>query len=473
MTKCSATLVVGVFMPCIAAAEPCSRSAFHLKDAAELEHLLQHSNKQPVKIDSLCTPGDVCKPVVWISIEPFLIWGLDQMSMTMHWKVVRTYSYYDCSLTWDTSMPLFDGAPGITKIDDPEDQVIEIPLTSPLHEHQWKGHMKIIENVDEIEPPSFSRGWKVHGKSGLVTYSSVHVERIKCSMRFARAPFDESTCKLGILLANGMFTRELRWNSNAFRLPPEKGGIYTIPQWDITDFAAERETRVVDEMSTNALVAVFKLKRDPHHVEFTIVFPLIIYFVLSWASFFVDANAAPARITLCVLTLLLALTLYVHLHDLLPPVSYKVFIFDYVLGITSLMALHLIQYFCLHYAIKLNKAWAAELKQKADKVEKKAPEPTQVCVDRVMEVNPPRARRTHQSIHDRAEGTSPPEAWTGVLKQSADEVEQNAPRPTPPLISRAAIWAEQRLDTCARLLSPLAFGVFSLVMFLGVDSFYD
>jgi len=420
-------------LPCKAAGEPCNRSAFHLKGDAELQHLLRNSNKQPVKLDSLCTARDVCQPVVWISIEPFLFWGLDDKSTTIHWKVVHTYEYYDCSLTWNTSVPLFDGAPGVAMTGDPEDQIIEIPHSSPSVEHQWKGHIKIQENVDETETPSHSRGWRVHGRSGLVTYSSVHMEHVKCSMAFARAPFDQSTCRLHILLANGMFTRELRWNSAAFRLPPQtKDGIYVLPQWDLTDFAAEEGTRVVEGISAKELVASFKIKRKPDHFNLTILFPLAIYYWLSWGSFFVDAKAPPARITLCVLTLLLALTLYVHLHTLLPPVSYKVWVFDYVLGVTFLMALHLGEYLCLHYAITLNKAWAGKLKQGADGDAENAPEPTQMC----MTVNCGRCN----------------------LQLSGLE---------------ATTWMESRLDLWARFVSPLFFGVLSLVMFVGVETFYE
>lgn len=174
-----------------------------------------------------------------------------------------------------------------------------------------------------------------------------------------------------------------------------------------------------DGIPLDELIGLFKLKRDPHYCNLTILFPLFVTFFLSWAGFWVDASLAPARIMLTVLTMLLALTLYVRLHQLLPPVSYKVLLFDYTLGVTFMMALHLVLYIFLHGIMKLNKAWAGELKQRAE------------------------------------------------------DAEENAPQPTLGNINKFTIWVEHNLDRHCRWVSPLIFGMFSLIMFLGVESLYS
>lgn len=72
------------------------------------------------------------------------------------------------------------------------------------------------------------------------------------------------------------------------------------------------------------IVATFYLSRIFGQFLLDFYVPIFLYVIISWGSFWVEITAAPARVTLCVTTLLTMVTTAKSARDKLPPVTYLV-----------------------------------------------------------------------------------------------------------------------------------------------------
>lgn len=72
------------------------------------------------------------------------------------------------------------------------------------------------------------------------------------------------------------------------------------------------------------IVATFYLSRIFGQFLLDFYVPIFLYVIISWGSFWVEITAAPARVTLCVTTLLTMVTTARTAREKLPPVSYIV-----------------------------------------------------------------------------------------------------------------------------------------------------
>ena len=70
------------------------------------------------------------------------------------------------------------------------------------------------------------------------------------------------------------------------------------------------------------LMVTFFMKREFSHFILDVYIPSILFVITSWASFWIEIPAAPARVTLCITTMLTLVTSSKATRDQLPKVPY-------------------------------------------------------------------------------------------------------------------------------------------------------
>lgn len=144
---------------------------------------------------------------------------------------------------------------------------------------------------------------------------------LSCPMSLHYYPFDSQTCSLTIQSYG--YTSEyinLNWHPNQGVRTED----YELPQFELLEDKITTE-KYDDQYVTgifSTLKANLHLKRKVGFYVLQVFIPSIFFVVLSWVSFFVDAEAVPARVSLGVTCVLTMTTQSAGTRQTLPPVSY-------------------------------------------------------------------------------------------------------------------------------------------------------
>jgi len=156
--------------------------------------------------------------------------------------------------------------------------------------------------------------------NGKILYSIRISLTLSCPMDLRLYPLDRQTCHLN-MISYGWTTEDLifEWREIEPVQVPEN---MKLPRFIVekvqTDFCSSNTTTgMYSCLKVNLL-----FKREFSYYLIQIYVPCCMLVIVSWVSFWLDANAVPARVSLGVTTLLTMATQTTGINNSLPPVSY-------------------------------------------------------------------------------------------------------------------------------------------------------
>ncbi|CAG9767208.1 unnamed protein product [Ceutorhynchus assimilis] len=165
---------------------------------------------------------------------------------------------------------------------------------------------------------------------GDITYSYRMTTTFFCSMNLRKFPFDHQVCQL--IWASWVYNDsnlELQWAKTQPYIISEH---LQLTEFSLGSIAVEStKTSKFDPATISAwnldegyssLIFKFQLKREAGYYILEYFLPSIFLIIMSWVSFWIQADAAPARTTLGTATMLSFITLNGNLSKSLPKVSY-------------------------------------------------------------------------------------------------------------------------------------------------------
>nr|UOV21289.1 cysloop ligand-gated ion channel, glycine receptor, gly-5 [Ixodes ricinus] len=172
------------------------------------------------------------------------------------------------------------------------------------------------------------------GPDGEVLFSMRLTLRLACFMSFRHFPLDTQRCH--ILLgpyAQTMDQTAISWQDKdpiVIEHPIE------MPEFDLVHHSYGQFNRAIDTGVFSFLNVTFTLERQNGYHLIQTYLPTFLIVMISWVSFWLNVDAAPARVTLGVTTLLTMTTVASGVRTQLPPVSYVKAI-DVWIGACSVM----------------------------------------------------------------------------------------------------------------------------------------
>ncbi|KAI3384189.1 hypothetical protein SNEBB_008222 [Seison nebaliae] len=156
--------------------------------------------------------------------------------------------------------------------------------------------------------------------NGDILYSQRLSLRMSCPMDMRYFPFDTQTCVMEV--ASYAYTnRKIRliWTNKT--IPVEVNRKLQLPEFFLKKYNHSTEARIHSTGTYSGLLLTFVLRRQSGYFLIQTYIPTILIVILSWFSFWIDAEAVPARVTLGLLTVLTIITQKAGVRDI-PKVSY-------------------------------------------------------------------------------------------------------------------------------------------------------
>ncbi|XP_035686457.1 glycine receptor subunit alphaZ1-like isoform X1 [Branchiostoma floridae] len=155
---------------------------------------------------------------------------------------------------------------------------------------------------------------------GYILYSLRLTLTLSCPMQLQRFPMDYQMCKME-LESFGYTTKDLMftWAANdSVQLSDD----VELPQFVIDGIKTTTCTKVYSTGSYTCIQATFNLARQMGYYLIQTYIPSLLYVILSWVSFWINMEAAPARVGLGITTVLTMTAQSSGTTSSLPKVSY-------------------------------------------------------------------------------------------------------------------------------------------------------
>nr|XP_022902903.1 glycine receptor subunit alpha-2 [Onthophagus taurus] len=157
-------------------------------------------------------------------------------------------------------------------------------------------------------------------KDKTILYMVKLTLRLSCAMNFAIYPHDTQECKLQMeSLSHTTDDMIFQWDPDVPLVVDEN---IELPQLALEKNYTADCTQVYSTGNFTCLEVVFLLKRRLGYYLFHTYVPTCLIVIMSWISFWIQPEAAPARVTLGVTSLLTLSTQHAKSQAALPPVSY-------------------------------------------------------------------------------------------------------------------------------------------------------
>ncbi|XP_076313460.1 glycine receptor subunit alpha-2-like [Tachypleus tridentatus] len=143
---------------------------------------------------------------------------------------------------------------------------------------------------------------------------------LSCAMKFETYPHDTQICTLKIeSLSYTTDDLVFDWEEE---VPLVVDDSIELPQHYLVETKLGDCTQVYSTGNFTCIKVIFKLKRRLGYYMFHTYIPTCLIVIMSWISFWIKPEAVPARVTLCVTSLLTLSTQHAQSQKSLPPVSY-------------------------------------------------------------------------------------------------------------------------------------------------------
>ncbi|CRK98864.1 CLUMA_CG011991, isoform A [Clunio marinus] len=318
------------------------------------------------KFRAFCGPAD---PLVGKILRPQTLraaFGTDKAMNAVHCTDLREDTMLETGLTFNDLLP--ENAKSYDKMRPPKkdgqattvffhvtvmglDSIDETSMTYAadiFFAQTWKDHrLRLPENMTseyrllEVEwlknmwrPDSFFKNAKSVTfqtmtipnhymwlyKDKTILYMVKLTLRLSCAMNFMIYPHDTQECKLQMeSLSHTTADMIFQWDPDVPLVVDEN---IELPQLALIKNYTADCTQVYSTGNFTCLEVVFVLKRRLGYYLFHTYIPTCLIVIMSWVSFWIKPEAAPARVTLGVTSLLTLSTQHAKSQASLPPVSY-------------------------------------------------------------------------------------------------------------------------------------------------------
>ncbi|XP_035697890.1 glycine receptor subunit alpha-2-like isoform X2 [Branchiostoma floridae] len=207
---------------------------------------------------------------------------------------------------------------------------------------------------------------------GEILYSIRLTLTLACPMKLQRFPMDQQVCPMK-LESYGMTTDDVRLVWKETDTPVAIADDLVLPQFAITSIVT---TQMIMEYSTGSysrMRAEFTLERQMGYYMIQTYVPTILIVILSWVSFWINIEAAPARVALGITTVLTMTTQSSGSSGAKPKVSYVKAIDIWMAVCLMFVFAALIEFAAVNFASRQDKEVARrrqKMKQKQEEKEK-------------------------------------------------------------------------------------------------------
>ncbi|XP_043523843.1 glycine receptor subunit alpha-3 isoform X3 [Frieseomelitta varia] len=157
-------------------------------------------------------------------------------------------------------------------------------------------------------------------KDKTILYMVKLTLKLSCAMNFLIYPHDTQECKLQMeSLSHTTDEMIFQWDPDVPLVVDEN---IELPQLQLVKNYTADCTQVYSTGNFTCLEVIFVLKRRLGYYLFHTYVPTCLIVIMSWVSFWIKPEAAPARVTLGVTSLLTLSTQHAKSQASLPPVSY-------------------------------------------------------------------------------------------------------------------------------------------------------
>ncbi|XP_065582925.1 glutamate-gated chloride channel-like isoform X3 [Artemia franciscana] len=170
---------------------------------------------------------------------------------------------------------------------------------------------------------------------GEILYSIRISLTLACPMNLKLYPLDKQTCSLS-MISYGWTTDDLvfLWRDGD---PVQIRKNLHLPRFTLEKFYTDYCNSKTNTGEYSCLKVDLLFKREFSYYLIQIYIPCCMLVIVSWVSFWLDANAVPARVSLGVTTLLTMATQTTGINNSLPPVSYTKFDQPYGMRLNQLL----------------------------------------------------------------------------------------------------------------------------------------
>ncbi|XP_042209110.1 glycine receptor subunit alpha-4-like [Homarus americanus] len=179
-------------------------------------------------------------------------------------------------------------------------------------------------------------------KDSTILYMVKLTLTLSCAMNYAIYPHDTQECRMQMeSLSHTTEDLVFDWDPE---MPLEVDDHIELPQFDLVRNHTADCTQVYFTGNFTCLEVVFQLRRRLGYYLFHTYMPTCLIVIMSWVSFWIKPEAAPARVTLGVTSLLTLSTQHAKSQASLPPVSYIKIIDMFMSTCTVFVFLALMEY---------------------------------------------------------------------------------------------------------------------------------
>ncbi|XP_014257522.1 glycine receptor subunit alpha-2 [Cimex lectularius] len=203
-------------------------------------------------------------------------------------------------------------------------------------------------------------------KDKTILYMVKLTLRLSCVMNFMIYPHDTQECKLQMeSLSHTTDDMIFQWDPDVPLVVDEK---IELPQLQLVKNKTADCTQVYSTGNFTCLEVVFVLKRRLGYYLFHTYFPTCLIVIMSWISFWIKPEAAPARVTLGVTSLLTLSTQHAKSQASLPPVSYIKAVDAFMSVCTVFVFMALMEYCLVNIVLGDNEGTKPPEKNSHDKI---------------------------------------------------------------------------------------------------------
>lgn len=243
------------------------------------------------------------------------------------------------------------------------DDTLHVEQDNPNFPMFWRPEFRIAQRYSD-EDSVRTRSHDITGY-GIDYYEEDHVSIFRCSWAFEDMPFDEQTCKLTFSLPG--LTKEqveLFWEDSepitSSKLANSEWEVAQGNDWVTSKMIPTRSERFhMPAQNETVLNVEFKIKRKSSFLVKQFIVPVVLFYILSYASLWINTAAVPARVAAAIIPALQTSNKINAYSSILPPISTSTRLDDFLQFSQYLIVLHLVEYVFVMFAERRLKAMAA------------------------------------------------------------------------------------------------------------------